>query len=79
MLGHAELLDGDARAEVLEAFAVESYHAGRAEPALAGLRREAVALRREAGDAPRLADDLRLLSRLLWWASGDGARRRSAR
>ena len=62
----------DARAEVLEAFAVESYQAGRADPALAACH-EAVSLRRAAGDANRLADDLRVLSRLLWWASGDGA------
>ncbi len=72
VLDHSELLDGDARAEVLEAFAIESYQAGRADPALAACR-EAVALRRAAGDANRLADDLRVLSRLLWWGSGDGA------
>jgi DNA-binding CsgD family transcriptional regulator/tetratricopeptide (TPR) repeat protein len=72
VLGHGELLGADARAEVLEAFAVESYQAGRADPALAASH-EAVALRRAAGDARRLADDLRVLSRLLWWAAGDGA------
>jgi DNA-binding NarL/FixJ family response regulator len=71
VLDHPELLDGDRRAGVLEAFAVESYQAGRADPALAACR-EAVALRRAAGDTSRLADDLRLLSRMLWWASGDG-------
>ena len=42
VLDHAELLDEDARAEVLEAFAVESYAAGRADPALAACH-EAVA------------------------------------
>jgi DNA-binding CsgD family transcriptional regulator/tetratricopeptide (TPR) repeat protein len=72
VLEHSELLDSDGRAEVLEAFAVESYAAGRADPALAACR-EAVSLRRAAGDASRLADDLRLFSRMLWWASGDGA------
>ena len=72
VLDHPELLDDDARADVLEAFAVESYAAGRADPALAACH-EAVAARRAAGDASRLADDLRMLSRLLWWASGDGA------
>ena len=72
VLEYPELLDADARAEVLEAFAVESYQAGRADPALAACH-EAVSLRRAAGDATRLADDLRVLSRLLWWASGDGA------
>jgi DNA-binding CsgD family transcriptional regulator/tetratricopeptide (TPR) repeat protein len=71
VLAHPEVLDGEARVEVLEAFAVESYHAGRADPALAACE-EAVSLRRAAGDAIRLADDLRVLSRLLWWASGDG-------
>jgi hypothetical protein len=35
VLDHTELLDASARAEVLEAFAVESYPAGRADPALA--------------------------------------------
>jgi tetratricopeptide (TPR) repeat protein len=67
-----ELLDANARAAVLEAFAVESYQAGRADPALAAAQ-EAVSLRRVEGDASRLADDLRVLSRLLWWAAGDGA------
>ena len=42
VLDHPELLDADARAEVLEAFAVESYAAGRADPALAACH-EAVA------------------------------------
>ncbi len=71
VLDHRELLDENGRADVLEAFAVESYAAGRADPALAACH-EAVALRRAAGDVERLADDLRTLSRLLWWASGDG-------
>ena len=35
VLDHRELLDENARADVLEAFAVESYAAGRADPALA--------------------------------------------
>jgi DNA-binding CsgD family transcriptional regulator len=72
VLDHAELVDADAHTEVLEAFAVESYQAGRADPALAACH-EAVAERRAAGDAGRLGDDLRVLSRLLWWAKGDGA------
>ena len=72
VLGLPELLDVEPRTEVLELFAVESYAAGRADPALAACH-EAVALRRADGDATRLAADLRLLSRLLWWASGDGA------
>jgi tetratricopeptide (TPR) repeat protein len=72
VLDHPELLDANARAAVLEAFAVESYQAGRADPALAAAQ-EAVSLRRVEGDASRLADDLRVLSRLLWWAAGDGA------
>jgi DNA-binding CsgD family transcriptional regulator/tetratricopeptide (TPR) repeat protein len=65
------LLEDNVHVEVLEAFAIESYAAGRADPALAACH-EAVALRRTAGDAGRLADVLRVLSRLLWWASGDG-------
>jgi DNA-binding CsgD family transcriptional regulator len=72
VLDHPELLDANARAEVLEAFAVESYQAGRADPALAASH-EAVVLRRAESDPSRLADDLRVLSRLLWWAAGDGA------
>ena len=71
VLDHAELLDGNARVEVLEAFATESYQAGRADPALEACR-EAVDLRRAAGDPNRLADALRVQSRLLWWGSGDG-------
>jgi len=72
VLDHPELLDDEARADVLEAFAVESYAAGRADPALAACH-ESVALLRAAGETSRLADVLRVLSRLLWWASGDGA------
>jgi DNA-binding CsgD family transcriptional regulator/tetratricopeptide (TPR) repeat protein len=72
VLDSPELLDPSAQAEVLEAFAVESYAVGHADPALAACH-EAVALRRAEGDATGLADDLRLLSRLLWWATGDGA------
>ena len=71
VLDRGELLDEGRLVEVLEAYSVECYAAGRADPALAACR-EAVALRRGAGDGERLADDLRLLSRMLWWASGEG-------
>ena len=47
-----------------------SYHAGRVEGALEACG-AAVGLRREAGDALRLGDDLRLLARLHWWGTAD--------
>jgi tetratricopeptide (TPR) repeat protein len=58
------------RATALEGIAVEAYLSGRAERALE-CRRELLALHEAAGDRLRTGDDLRWLSRLLWW-TGDG-------
>ena len=69
-LAHGELLDQAERAATLEALASASYHAGRVEGALEACI-AAVGLRREAGDALRLGDDLRLLARLHWWGTAD--------
>lgn len=58
-------------AELLERHAYECYLTNQIEAGLAS-RREALALRRAEGDALRAGDDLRWISRLLWFA-GDGA------
>jgi DNA-binding CsgD family transcriptional regulator len=64
--------DGPAaeRAEALEGVAIEAYLCGRHERALAA-RRDLLALHERAGDARRAGDDLRWLSRILWW-TGEG-------
>ena len=71
--GHREALEhweaalaaGDP--EALEGVAVEAYLCGRAERAIEA-RRELLAIHEAAGDALRAGDDLRWLSRVLWWA-----------
>jgi DNA-binding CsgD family transcriptional regulator/tetratricopeptide (TPR) repeat protein len=58
-------------ADVLEGVAGEAYLGGRPERALQA-RRALLALHEAAGDALRAGDDLRWVSRLLWW-TGRGA------
>jgi tetratricopeptide (TPR) repeat protein len=63
--------DAEASARALEGVSVEAYLCGRHERALEA-RRALLALHEAAGDAKRAGDDLRWLSRVLWW-SGHGA------
>ena len=63
--------DAPAIAQALEGVAVEAYLCGRQERALEA-RRALLELHETAGDARRAGDDLRWLSRVLWW-SGHGA------
>jgi DNA-binding CsgD family transcriptional regulator/tetratricopeptide (TPR) repeat protein len=58
------------RAEALEGVAIEAYLCGRPERALEA-RRALLQIHEAAGDARRAGDDLRWLSRILWW-SGRG-------
>jgi DNA-binding CsgD family transcriptional regulator/tetratricopeptide (TPR) repeat protein len=62
--------DPPGRAQALEGVAVEAYLCGRSERALEA-RRAVLAIHEAAGDARRVGDDLRWLSRILWW-SGRG-------
>ncbi len=57
--------------EALEGVSVEAYLCGRPERALEA-RRALLAIHEAAGDSLRVGDDLRWLSRILWW-SGKGA------
>ncbi|HEX2102726.1 MAG TPA: AAA family ATPase, partial [Solirubrobacteraceae bacterium] len=61
---------GPGREEALEGVAIEAYLCGRSERALEA-RRALLALHEAAGEALRAGDDLRWLSRILWW-SGRG-------
>jgi DNA-binding CsgD family transcriptional regulator len=54
------------RADLLEAFSVAAYLGGRAPDALT-TRRQALALREAEGDAERIGEGLRWLSRFAWW------------
>jgi DNA-binding CsgD family transcriptional regulator/tetratricopeptide (TPR) repeat protein len=62
---------GPAEAEALEGVAVEAYLCGHPERALEA-RRALLALHEAEGDDLRVGDDLRWLSRVLWWL-GRGA------
>jgi DNA-binding CsgD family transcriptional regulator/tetratricopeptide (TPR) repeat protein len=62
------------RADLFEQLGHEAYLAGRFEPAI-DARRRAVVLREELGQPERMGENLRWLSRTLWWAG----RRREAR
>jgi tetratricopeptide (TPR) repeat protein len=62
--------DPRAREEALDGVGVEAYLCGRPERALEA-RRALLAIHEAAGDALRAGDDLRWLSRILWW-SGRG-------
>jgi DNA-binding CsgD family transcriptional regulator/tetratricopeptide (TPR) repeat protein len=61
---------GAGRTAALEGVAVEAYLCGHPERALEA-RRALLAVREAAGDALRAGDELRWLSRILWW-SGRG-------
>ena len=69
-LAAEEGADPPGRLAALEGVAVEAYLCGRPERALEA-RRALLAIHEAAGDALRAGDDLRWLSRLLWW-SGRG-------
>ena len=63
--------DPGAREAALEGVAVEAYLCGRPERAIEA-RRALLAQHEAAGETVRVGDDLRWLSRVLWW-SGRGA------
>jgi DNA-binding CsgD family transcriptional regulator/tetratricopeptide (TPR) repeat protein len=66
-LQHADHYAAEDRAELLEAFAEESYIAGAdSDPAYEAQRR-AVDIRRSLGDIGKLGTGLRWLSRIAWW------------
>jgi ATP/maltotriose-dependent transcriptional regulator MalT len=54
------------RAEILEAYSLAAYHGGLTPEALDAVR-QALALRESTGDAERMGEDLRWVSRLSWW------------
>lgn len=58
---------GGSDAEALEGVAVEAYLCGHSERAIEA-RRALLAIHEASGDALRAGDDLRWLSRVLWWA-----------
>ena len=64
-------LEAGGEAEALEGVATEAYMCGRQERALEA-RRALLEVHELAGDALAVGDDLRWLSRLLWW-TGRGA------
>ncbi|MEA2270057.1 MAG: hypothetical protein QOC64_2667 [Solirubrobacteraceae bacterium] len=59
--------DPPGRARALEGVAIEAYLCGRPERALEA-RRALLEIHEAAGDARCVGDDLRWLSRILWWA-----------
>ncbi len=63
---HADRLTSDARAELLEQYAVEAHLAGRQEDALRA-RNVTLALREELGQPELVAENLRWISQLAWW------------
>ncbi len=63
---HADRLPPDARAELLERYAVEAHLTGRQEEALRA-RKVALAVREELGQPEQLAENLRWISQLAWW------------
>ncbi len=69
-LAAEEGADPAVRVEALEGVAVEAYLCGHMARAIEA-RRALLAIHEAAGDALRVGDDLRWLSRLLWW-SGRG-------
>jgi DNA-binding CsgD family transcriptional regulator len=68
---------GAARADLLEPYAWECYLVDKLDDALRSSR-EAAALREELGDGLRQGDDLRLLSRYLWFICDNAGAERSA-
>jgi DNA-binding CsgD family transcriptional regulator/tetratricopeptide (TPR) repeat protein len=66
VLAHAERIPAAARVELLEDYSVEAYLSGLSGEAVTA-RTAAVALREAAGDAERLGEGLRWLSRMHWW------------
>ncbi|RKR91269.1 LuxR family transcriptional regulator [Micromonospora pisi] len=66
------------RAELLESYSFAAYLAGLGEAAL-DARREALTLREDGGDALRIGDNLRWVSRLAWWTGRTGEARSVAR
>jgi tetratricopeptide (TPR) repeat protein len=64
------------RAELLESYATEALLAGRHEEGLAAAR-TAKALRLQLGEAAKISEDFRLISRLAWW-TGDAEQSREA-
>ncbi len=71
-LEHAHSATAAARAELLEAAAHEQRLIGRVDVAMATTR-EALALRRELGDAAAVATNLRLIAEARWVDHGDRA------
>ena len=69
-LAAEEGADPPGRRAALEGVAIEAYLCGRPERALEA-RRALLAIHEASGDALRAGDDLRWLSRVLWW-SGRG-------
>ena len=70
-LSASEGTDARGWAAALEGVAVEAYLCGRPERALEA-RRALLEIHEAAGDSRRVGDDLRWLSRILWW-TGRGA------
>ncbi|MEV0386275.1 AAA family ATPase [Nonomuraea sp. NPDC050643] len=64
---HAGGLPGGERAALLEAYAEQAYLAGLAEEALR-VRQAALELREEEGRVELVGENLRMISRLAWWA-----------
>ncbi|MEV4637525.1 AAA family ATPase [Actinoplanes sp. NPDC049548] len=75
-LRHAAGVTGAERAELLEAYATVAHLAGLNGEALEA-RREALTLREAAGDAVRVGENWRWVSRLAWW-TGRTAQARAA-
>jgi DNA-binding CsgD family transcriptional regulator/tetratricopeptide (TPR) repeat protein len=73
---HADRLPAAQRADLLEEYAVQAYLAGRSEEGLEA-RSRALVLREELGQAERVGENLRWISRLAWW-SGHTAQAREA-
>lgn len=69
--------DRGRRAELLEAYAIECYLTGRLDEAIETCQ-QAVRLRESLGERIRRGDDLRWLSRFLWFAGNNAEAERSA-
>jgi DNA-binding CsgD family transcriptional regulator/tetratricopeptide (TPR) repeat protein len=67
VLAHRSAYPPEELAELLGRYAIECYHNNEDRPALAA-QREAVGLNRSHGDAGRLGESLRWLSRIEWWS-----------
>jgi DNA-binding CsgD family transcriptional regulator/tetratricopeptide (TPR) repeat protein len=75
-LAVADEVEPEARAALLEGLSFEAYLAGPPEEALAS-RQDALAIRSRLGQATRVGEDERWLSRILWWL-GRGAEAEAA-